>query len=261
VVGLARAAVGFAFFALALSLSLLPLSLSPRPPPPPGLPPGRSARWWHCRRRGGEGMPWGGGRARVCARSRWGAACRRSKTKKWSGGGRGGSPFTRREPSSTHGTRAAAPAHTLVLALTPSPMENHLLRHGEAMEAELKAAGEVSLGVRLLGGGVDSFLFLRGRRACVRATTSCSRAPGHAGVYRACVHRPPRRAWPGPKRSTPPLTRPPQCPGTPPPPIRISPLSPARPPSWPSPTTAASSWARTPGRRRGRTWPTGRRTS
>jgi hypothetical protein len=27
-------------------------------------------------------------------------------------------------------------------------MENHLLRHGEAMEAELKAMGAVQLGVR-----------------------------------------------------------------------------------------------------------------
>lgn len=29
-------------------------------------------------------------------------------------------------------------------------MENHLLRHGEAMEAELKAMGAVQLGVRML---------------------------------------------------------------------------------------------------------------
>jgi hypothetical protein len=29
-------------------------------------------------------------------------------------------------------------------------MENHLVRHGEAMEVELKAAGDVQLGVSLL---------------------------------------------------------------------------------------------------------------
>ena len=37
----------------------------------------------------------------------------------------------------------------LFLSLSPRPkMENHLLRHGEAMEAELKAMGAVQLGVR-----------------------------------------------------------------------------------------------------------------
>lgn len=118
--------------------------------------------------------------------------------------------------------------HRLFLSLSlfsRQAMENHLLRHGEAMEAELKAAGEVSLGVSWC------LVFCARARA---SPASRARHPTQGSVLRA--HRAPRRVWVQPKshtRSHAPF----QCTHRHP---HLS-LSPHRQPSWPSPTTAASS--------------------
>jgi len=81
-------------------------------------------------------------------------------------------------------------------------MENHLLRHGEAMEAELKAAGEVSLGVS----GEKRCPWRRERAPCCLGALGRP-SLGAAGVGQAISYTPAR---------TRPRTEPPALAGAPP---------------------------------------------